>query len=96
MRAVNSLTCLFFPLIISTRFLRVCACSSGPILLAACVYLCMSFYLVAFDYVLISGTTSYFMAASLVCQPSPQHMQLYLIMQLGIQYEALYSVNWYV
>lgn len=71
-------------------------CGSGPVLVAACVYLCMPFYLVVFDYVLISGTTSYFMVASLGCQASPQHMQLYLIMQLLIQNESLYTVDWYV
>lgn len=84
---------LFFCLII-LLFLPVC--SSGALLLAARVCLCTPFYLVVFDYVLISGTTSYFIAASLGCQTSPQHMQLYLIMWLWIQYEALYTVDWYV
>lgn len=68
-------------------------CSSGLVLLSVRVYLCVPFYLVVFDYVLISRTTSYFTAASLGCQASPQHMQLYLIMQLWIQNEALYTVD---
>lgn len=79
MSVENSL-CLLVLIILF--FFLLSGCSSGLVLLSVRVYLCVPFYLVVFDYVLISGTTSYFTAASLGCQASPQHMQLYLIMQL--------------